>query len=52
LIFGKRLISLPFVEYAGPVLKNGLSSSEVRLVLKLLVNYAERLMRKLKGRLT
>ena len=49
LIFGKRLISLPFVEYAGPVLKNGLSSSEVRLVLKLLVDYAESLMRKLKA---
>jgi len=49
LIFGKRLISLPFVEYAGPILKNGLSSSEARLILTQLMEYTENLKSKLKA---
>jgi FemAB-related protein (PEP-CTERM system-associated) len=49
LIFGKRLISLPFVEYAGPILKNGLSSSEAKLVLTQLMDYIANLKSKLKA---
>lgn len=49
LIFGKRLISLPFVEYAGPIIKNGMDSSEAGLIFTQLVDYAESLKRKLKA---
>jgi len=42
LIFGKRLISLPFVEYAGPMLKNDIASSKARLVLAQLLQYTDK----------
>ncbi|NIM97899.1 MAG: peptidoglycan bridge formation glycyltransferase FemA/FemB family protein, partial [candidate division Zixibacteria bacterium] len=39
LIFGKRLISLPFVEYAGPLLKHGVRSSKAQRILSHLMEY-------------
>jgi len=52
LIFGKRLISLPFVEYAGPLLKNDLDSLRTKLVLTQLSDYLEKLLKKLKAEYT
>jgi FemAB-related protein (PEP-CTERM system-associated) len=49
LIFGKRLISLPFVEYAGPLLKNNIDLSTAKSVLTRLLAYSDRLSRKLKA---
>jgi len=49
LIFGKRLISLPFVEYAGPILKNDIDSMTAKLVLTQLLEYTEKLSKKLKA---
>jgi len=49
LIFGKRLISLPFVEYAGPILKNDMDPSTAKLVLTQLLDYVEKLSKKLRA---
>ena len=49
LIFGKRLISLPFVEYAGPLLKNDMDPSTTKSVLTRLLDYSDRLSKKLKA---
>jgi len=49
LFFGKRLISLPFVEYAGPLLKNDLDPYTAKLVLIQLSDYIDTLAKKLKA---
>jgi len=48
LIFGKRLISLPFVEYAGPLLKNDMEHSMAKPVLAQFLDYVDKLSKKLK----
>lgn len=52
LFFGKRLISLPFVEYAGPLLKNDIDASKAELVLTQLLDYLDKLSKKLKAEYT
>jgi len=52
MIFGKRLISLPFVEYAGPILSRDIDPSIAELVLKRLWDYTYTLTRKLKAEYT
>jgi len=49
LIFGKRLISLPFVEYAGPLLRNDMDASTAKSVLTQLLDHSGRLSKKLKA---
>jgi len=49
LIFSKRLISLPFVEYTGPILKNDMDPSMAKLVLTQLINYTKKLSKELKA---
>ncbi len=49
LIFGKRLISLPFVEYAGPLLTLGLRSSKAQRILTHLMEYTTNLKNTLKA---
>lgn len=49
LIFGKRLISLPFVEYAGPLLKNDVEPSMAKPVLAQFLDYLDKLSKKLKA---
>jgi len=49
LIFGKRLISLPFVEYAGPLLRDGTESSAAQLALTQLSEHIAELSRRLKA---
>jgi FemAB-related protein (PEP-CTERM system-associated) len=52
MIFGKRLISLPFVEYAGPILSKDIDSSVAKPVLKLLWDFTHRLATRLKAEYT
>ena len=49
LIFGQRLISLPFVEYAGPILKNKMDSATSRVVLTQLLDSTLKLSKKLRA---
>jgi len=48
LLFGDRLISLPFCEYGGPLVDVGLSSDEIRLVTEALLDAANQLARTLR----